>query len=61
VSCAAVELDVSGVDVELDMGMGTINPTHALNANTANAKAISFSCFMTISHLYLTPTEWNSG
>jgi hypothetical protein len=48
---------VSCVGVELDRGMGTITPTHALNANTANAAAISFRCFMTISRLWLAPIK----
>jgi hypothetical protein len=42
--------------VELGKGMGTMNPTHALNANTANAAAISLRCFMAIPHLWLAPT-----
>jgi hypothetical protein len=45
------------VVVELGTGMGTTIPTHALNANTTNAAAISFRCLMTISRFWLAPTE----
>jgi hypothetical protein len=45
------------VVVELDKGMGTTNPAHALNADTANAAAISFRFLMAISRLSLALTK----
>jgi len=46
---------VSSVAVELGRGMGTTIPTHALNADSANAAAINFKCFMSIPRNWLTP------